>query len=295
MALIGLVVKPGIPKALDLAAELILWSEEKNHGLLLESNTAKIVGRRVKSKQLSSCPPEQLALSADPIVTLGGDGTLIGIARYVEGRSPVMIGVNFGHLGFLTEISPDELFVVLESVLSNGVRYADRSMLSACVLREGKQVYSSQVVNDAVVQKGVKEKLLELDLEVNGEDVTRIRADGVIVSTPTGSTAYSLSAGGSIVHPTLEVSLVTPICAHSLTNRPLILGMDAEICVTIPQYEGQVFLIIDGQVSFELKVGDRLSVTRAQNRVRFVRSPAKSYFEILRTKLNWGVANKAEL
>ena len=236
---------------------------------------------------------DKLATSADPVVTLGGDGTLIGVARYVQGQSPVMIGVNFGNLGFLTEILPSELFSTISNVLSGSSRFAVRSMLMAEVYRQGELIFSSQAVNDAVVQKGVRERLLDLDLAVDGEAVMRLRADGIIIATPTGSTAYSLSAGGSIAHPSLEVALITPICPHSLTNRPLVLGLDSNIRITVPNYDGKVFLTIDGQVSTQLLPGDALCLQRAKHSVRFVRSPGKSYYDILRTKLNWGIANQS--
>ncbi len=157
-----------------------------------------------------------------------------------------------------------------------------------------KCVFSSQAVNDVVVQKGTQDRLMDIDFAVDNEDVMRLRADGLIISTPTGSTAYSLAAGGSIVHPLLSALLVTPICPHSLTSRPLVLSLDATLSLRLPQHDGHTLLSIDGQVSVPLHSGDRVKVSRAHNVVRFARSPSKSYFEILRRKLNWGVANKSE-
>jgi NAD+ kinase len=233
-------------------------------------------------------PSPLIAQEADLIVSLGGDGTLIGVARYVRERSPVLLGVNFGTLGFLTEIAPAELFQTLEAYFSNRVEYGTRLMLHVEVVRNREVIFASEAVNDAVVQKGTKSPLISMDFWVNSENVMRLRADGLIVATPTGSTAYSLAAGGSIVFPSLGVYLVTPICPHSLTSRPLILPVDAELSVGIPYREADILLNIDGQVTLELEAHDTVRVIRSKYDVRFVRSPSRSYFDILRGKLNWG-------
>jgi NAD+ kinase len=288
MATIGLVVRPGVEAAQDLARELAQWAGMAGHKIVADSRTAEAVGLA------ESIEYHRLTQVADPIVTLGGDGTLIGIARHVAEESPVMVGVNFGTLGFLTEISPSELFSVLEEVLAGNADVAERTMLLTRVIRGKEQVFQSSAVNDAVVQKGSRDKLLDLDFLVGSESVMRIRADGLIFATPTGSTAYSLAAGGSIAFPTLQVVLVTPICAHSITSRPLILPLDSALEIRIPEYDGEVFLSVDGQDSCPLQTGDLVSITRDPHLVRFVKSPSRSYFDILRTKLNWGVANKGD-
>ncbi len=295
MTTLGLVIRPGVDAARVLGLELLQWARSRGYSVLLEEETARALG-----DGQSGIPSHHLAVQADPIVTLGGDGTLIGVARYVTKRSPLLIGVNFGNLGFLTEISPPELIPTVEKHLSGKgetIPSGERNMLLCEVWRavDGKPkcVFSSQAVNDAVVQKGTEDRLIDMDLAVDGDDVMRTRADGLIIATPTGSTAYSLAAGGSIVHPLLSVVLVTPICAHSLTSRPLVLSLDAMVDVSLPGFEGNVFLIIDGQVTVKLHPKDRVRIKRAENVVRFARSPSKSYFEILRRKLNWGIANKA--
>jgi NAD+ kinase len=236
----------------------------------------------------------ELATRADPIVTLGGDGTLLGVARNIDGYSPTFVGVNFGNLGFLTEIKPEELFPVVEQVLAGTAPVRERSMLLTEVLRGESIVFSSQAVNDAVIMKGARSRLIDLDFYVDNEAVMRLRADGLIVATPTGSTAYSLAAGGSIVSPSLAAVLVTPICPHSLTSRPLVLDLEAELKITVPQYDGRVFLTVDGQVSLELQTGDTVRIRRAKQRLRFVRSLQRSYFSVLRTKLNWGIPNRGD-
>ncbi len=286
MAIIGLLIRPGVKKGLLAADELISWAKKNKHEILFEERSANIFG-----KPGSGVPPDELVRRADPIITLGGDGTLIGIARHVSEHCPTILGVNFGNLGFLTEIAPNELIATLENYFAGKALLAERHMLLAEVIRAGQVVFSSQAVNDAIVQKGSRDRLLDLDLAVDSEDVMRVRGDGLILATPTGSTAYSLAAGGSIAHPGLDVVLVTPICPHSLTTRPLMLKMDSVLRISIPSYEGRVYLSVDGQVSTSLQTGDIVSVTKSKNIVRFVRSSHRSYFEILRAKLNWGIGN----
>jgi len=286
---IGLVIRPGVRKAVELAFKVLSWTEKKGLELIAEEKTAKALGLKAKG-----VTPEVLANSADPIVVLGGDGTLIGVAHYVNGRTPTLVGVNFGRLGFLTEIAPEELLVTLEKVLASTIFIGERSMLLAEIVRNKGVIFSAQGVNEAVVMKAADAPLLSLDVSVDSNDVMRLRADGLIMSTATGSTAYSLAAGGSIVYPSLPVVLVTPICPHSLTVRPLILRLDSEIRISIPDYAGDVFLSIDGQISHALKSGDVIQVQKAKNVVKFVRSPTRNYFEILRAKLNWGIANSEE-
>lgn len=288
MAKIGIVVKAKVRAAKNLANEIIRWAAANDHEVIIEDGaSAELDG------DLPHVPAKELVKQADPIITLGGDGTLIGVARHVTTKSsPLIIGVNFGTLGFLTEIAPSEVMNVLKEALNGRVRLGERRLLSCEVVRGGESVYSNQAVNDVVVQKGARDKLLDIDLSVNSEEVMHVRADGMIVSTPSGSTAYSLAAGGSIVHPSLSAALVTPICPHSLTLRPLILPMDSVIEIAIPNFSGHVFVSIDGQEHTDLKEGDVVRLSRAKSVVRFAHAPERSYFDILRTKLNWGIANK---
>lgn len=286
---VGLVIRPGNQKIVSYAEQLLAWCAAHNIPVDAEKQTAHIL--QLTEPGFSA---KELVDRADPIVTLGGDGTLIGVARYVRGSSPVFVGVNFGNLGFLTEVRPDELMKALEDALHGKVSCAERVLLHVVVEREGKSIFESQAVNDVVVQKGARSPLPELDLGVNGHDVARIRADGIIFATPTGSTAYSLAAGGSIAHPSLSVILVTPVCPHSLTNRPLILPGSSRIELELPKFNDEVLVTIDGQVSESLKPGDKVKVSQAKQTVRFVISEDKSYFDILRTKLNWGVPNRPD-
>ena len=286
---VGLVIRPGSQRVLNLAREVVAWCQARNLPLDVCPTTAKAL-----KLSGNGIPSKEMVERADPIITLGGDGTLIGVARYVEGKSPVFVGVNFGNLGFLTEIRPDELTSVLDDVVKGGVKCAERLLIDVQVHRKGVIVFESRAVNDVVVQKGARSRLPQLDLAVNGHDVARIRADGIILSTPTGSTAYSLAAGGSIAHPSLSVILVTPICPHSLTNRPLILPGSAMVEVELPRFDDEVIVTVDGQVSAPLESGDIVKVSQAKQTVKFVVSREKSYFDILRTKLNWGVPNRPD-
>jgi NAD+ kinase len=286
---IGLVIRPGNQKIVTRAQELLAWCAERSVAVEADSQTMQLLGMPGKG-----CSCAELVTRVETIVTLGGDGTLIGVARYVQGESPLFVGVNFGNLGFLTEVRPDELFTVLQDALDSKVPSAERTLLQVQVEREGAVFFESQAVNDVVVQKGATSPLPELDLTVNQHAVARIRADGIIFATPTGSTAYSLAAGGSIAHPSVNVILVTPVCPHSLTNRPLILPGTAAIEVEIPRFHEEVLVTVDGQVSKVLRPGDTIRVRQANQRVRFVISKDQSYFDILRTKLNWGVPNQPD-
>ncbi len=282
MAQIGLVVRSGVPEAVDLGRQLLAWAATNGHGVICEDDSAIALGVKGGGRN------EDIVKKCDPIVALGGDGTLIGVGRHAQGKSPVMLGVNFGRLGFLTEIAPSELFLSLQMVLSGKAQFGSRAMLVCSVKRDGKVIFEHQAVNDVVLHKGVFDKLMDIELDVDGQAVSSIRCDGLIVSTPTGSTAYNLSAGGPIGHPALAVAVVTPICSHSLTHRPIVLPSDSKISLGVPKYDGSIALSIDGQEGMELEVGDKVMITRSPNSVIFVRSPSQSYFDILRQKLNWG-------
>ncbi len=291
VAKIGLIIRPGVPEALELAHRIAEHFSAENYQICIDRRSAEIPGLAFQSRTLDR---DALVESCNPIVTLGGDGTLIGIARRVRKVSPVMIGVNFGTLGFLTEISPGEVFATIKNVLEGRCEVGSRAMLH-CQVHKGLEVLNQgYAINDIVVQKGSRDKLLDLDLSINKQEVLRLRADGMIVSTPTGSTAYSLAAGGSIVHPQLAAVLVTPICSHSLNTRPFILPNDFELQISIPHYDGEVFLSLDGQESFDLIPGMTVSVQRAPFAVNFARSTSKTYFHILQSKLHWGIPNKNE-
>lgn len=280
---IGLVIKPDLAEAKKEAENLIAWGKKNGHEIIADSEILPKI--KFFSKQ-------DLPSKVDVIVSLGGDGSLIGIARYVRGETPPVLGVNLGKLGFLAEVSKDELISTLEAIQKGKASYSARSVLAADVIRGGKNIFSSFAVNDVVVHKGARDRLVELDVAVSGEGVMRIRADGLIFSTPTGSTAYNLAAGGPIVHPAVPVFIMTPICAHSLTNRPIILGGESSVEVNLPEYEGELHLTADGQETCLLKSGDKIEVRKAPHKIRLVKSQTKTYLGVLQAKLNWGRPNE---
>lgn len=291
---LGLIVKPGIHAAANLCGEIVAWAKQHGLPIAVDAQTEKLLlATGAMSPLVSTTWIEEIPKRADIIVTLGGDGTLIGVARYIEDANIKMVGVNFGTLGFLTEIKPDELLGILERTITGEAQFGTRSMLH-CQVRSGSDVvFGSNALNDIVIHKGTKDRLLEMDVLVDGNPLARVRADGLILSTPTGSTAYSLAAGGSIVHPEIPVTLLTPICAHSLTMRPLVFGSQAKVEISFPPYDGEISVTIDGQVSQAINQNHVVSISEAKNRVTFVRSPSSSYFDVLTAKLNWGIPNRA--
>lgn len=284
---VGVAIRQDSKSAMEMADKLVSWASAEGITLLFEAESAIAL-------QLgeSGLPVADLVARSDVIVTLGGDGTLLGVARHVSDHSPPLLGVNFGKLGFLTEVAPDELFAMLKLTLSGQARLAQRFMLIARLYRAGKVIFSEQALNDVVVLKGAQDGLVEIDLAVNRSPVMRLRSDGVIISTPTGSTAYSLAAGGAIVHPSIEAMLVTPVCPHSLTVRPFILPLNDELSIKISDYSGTVTVSVDGQVSTSIGNSDELKVMRSPYTANLVESESRGYFSILRSKLNWGIANQ---
>jgi NAD+ kinase len=234
-------------------------------------------------------PLREVAERADVLVVLGGDGTLLGASAVLSKRAVPVLGVNFGSLGFLTEITLAELDGALAGVLRGTHEVEERRMLHAVVRRAGQPAAESDVLNDVVVTKAALSRIIELDLFVDGAFVSAFRADGLIVSSPTGSTAYNLAAGGPILHPRLAAVVLTPICPHMLTNRPLVVSDEATIEVRLRSgRDGEVFATLDGQRGFPLTGGDSVTVTRSPLTLRLVKAPGRDYFQVLRAKLKWG-------
>jgi NAD+ kinase len=233
-------------------------------------------------------PRESLAEKIDLLIVLGGDGTLLSGARAMGNKRVPILAVNLGGLGFLSSVTLEELYPVLETILSGGHKTSERMMLEADILRGGKPVERQNALNDAVITKKALARMLEFDLFVDDAPVARYRADGLIIATPTGSTAYSLAAGGPIVDPHLEALVITPICPHMLTNRPLVIPDTARVEIDIASTDEPVYLTLDGQVGFQLEPRDRVAVIQSANRVLLVQPPRKSYFDVLRSKLRWG-------
>ena len=228
-------------------------------------------------------PPETAG-----IVVLGGDGTLLSVARHYASLEIPILGVNVGGLGFLTEISLDELYPSMEQVLEGRYAVEERMMLTARLLRQGQVSWEKHLLNDAVINKGALARIVELATWIDGEYLTTYRADGLIVSTPTGSTAYTLSAGGPIVYPTLRHIILIPICPFTLSNRPIILPDTVTVAVTFEEEVHDAYLSLDGQEGQALQREDRVELSVAPQNLKLILSPHRSYFEILRTKLGWG-------
>ncbi|NOY44688.1 MAG: NAD(+)/NADH kinase [Deltaproteobacteria bacterium] len=225
---------------------------------------------------------------ADLVVVLGGDGTLLAAVRALGGREIPILGVNIGFLGFLTEIPLAELFSTLERIREEGWTVDPRTTLEGEVVRQGRAIQRFRVLNDVVFNKGALARISDLEVRVDGAYLTNYRGDGLIVATPTGSTAYSLSAGGPIVQPQVPALVLSPICPHTLTQRPILLPDTCRVEVRLASKNGEVFLTLDGQEGMELDEGDRVRVVRGESRVLLVRSAERDYYRVVRTKLMWG-------
>jgi NAD+ kinase len=222
------------------------------------------------------------------IIVLGGDGTLLSVARLVGDHDVPILGVNLGGLGFLTEITLEELYRVLEKVVQGDFITNERVVLNASVIRRGERLAEFLVLNDAVINKGALARIIDLETTINGEYLTTFKSDGLILSTPTGSTAYNLSAGGPIVYPSLHCIIITPICPHTLTNRPIMVPDDVEIRATLKTKQQEVILTLDGQQGFTLEFEDIVEVKKSEGHIYLIKSPYRHYFEVLREKLKWG-------
>jgi NAD+ kinase len=247
--------------------------------------------RGVKAVHLENEPEPHvppLPSETDGIVVLGGDGTLLSVARHYASLMVPILGVNVGGLGFLTEISLDELYPSMEQVLEGRYVVEERMMLTARLYRQGDFCWEKHFLNDAVINKGALARIVELATWIDGEYLTTYRADGLIVSTPTGSTAYTLSAGGPIVYPTLRHIILIPICPFTLSNRPIILPDTVTVAVTLEEEVQDAYLSLDGQEGQALQKDDRVEMSVAPQNLKLILSPHRSYFEILRTKLGWG-------
>jgi NAD+ kinase len=282
MKKIAIFAKVHDPRCVGIAEELVEWLVAKGLSPLVESHLAKHVGSANPAER------QEIQQQADLVVVLGGDGTLISVARLVGDRQVPILGVNLGSLGFLTEITLAEMYPALERCLKGDYEISERMMLRVSLHRQGEEIEGHQVLNDVVINKGALARIIDLETEVDGRYLSTFKADGLIISTPTGSTGYSLSANGPIVHPQLDCLLITPICPHTLTNRPIVVAGDALISITLQSVNEDVFLTLDGQVGFELKYGDEIRIRRAERPTRLIQSRSKDYFEVLRTKLKWG-------
>ncbi|PLX81823.1 MAG: NAD(+) kinase [Desulfuromonas sp.] len=282
MKRVGIYAKRSNPDAVRVARELASWLEERGLEVFLEEELASQIGGC--QGYTEGTIPAMVHL----IIVLGGDGTLISVARLVGDLRTPILGVNLGSLGFLTEITLDKLYPVLEQVLAGQFTVSSRLMLEAVVRRAGQEVGRYLVLNDVVINKGALARIIDMEVNVDDDYLTTFKADGLIISTPTGSTAYNLAAGGPIVYPGLHCLVVSPICPHMLTNRPIIVSDEAIIKVEVKFHDEDVVFTADGQTGMPLQGGDVVEIRKSRSSTLLIKSPFKNYFEVLRTKLRWG-------
>ena len=289
MTTVGVFARPGLKEAGPVVAELAAWLSARGARVCLEQGTAALSGTGLAEGCLVASGRDMADVS-DALVVLGGDGTLLAASRLLEKTIPVL-GVNFGSLGFLTEITLAELYPALEGVLEGRHQHEERRLLRAIVHRRSREQLTADVLNDVVITKAGPSRVIELDVFVDGLFVSSFRADGIIVSSPTGSTAYNLAAGGPILYPTLPAVVVTPICPHMLTNRPLVVSDEARVQVQLrAARDVEVYAALDGQETFAFADGDYVESTGSPRRLELVKAPGRDYYQVLRSKLKWGEA-----
>jgi len=279
----GIICKPIQDLVSSVVPPLIAWLHGRNIEVFVDKETQACI-----DPAGPALAREALGEKIDLLIVLGGDGTLLSAARALGSHKVPILAVNLGGLGFLTSVTLEEMYPLLEQVVAGKHQTSERMMLEAEIIRGGKSFERQSALNDAVANKAALARMLDFDVHVNGNHVGRYRADGLIVATPTGSTAYSLAAGGPIVDPELDAFVITPICPHMLTNRPIVIPDTAKIEVDFAAADESAYVTLDGQIGFQLKPKDRLSIKKSSSRVELVRPPNKTYFEILRSKLRWG-------
>jgi NAD+ kinase len=271
---IGAVVGPRKPEALEVVSRLREWCEARGIELRAANSVAE--------------PGGELDNDIDLVVVLGGDGTMLGAARMMGEREIPVLGVNFGFLGYMTEFTLEEMFPALENVRKGNFAVERRMMIDVTLNRGGEAAAARRALNDAVITKSTPARMIEIESYINGMLVNSFRADGMIVATPTGSTAYSLSAGGPIVHPSMSAILLTPICPHMLSNRPAVVPGESVVDLIFKRADTDLLLTIDGQPGVELQHDDRITLRRSGTAFNLVQPTNRNYFEVLRTKLKWG-------
>jgi len=279
---VGIISKPNVSEGPEIAGALVDWLRARGIAVRYDETTAGYLGAS------ETLPREQVVEECDLAIVLGGDGTLLAAARALAGREIPLLAVNLGGLGFLTAITTDELFPELERAIRGEHRIGRRRMLRCGIVRGGERIVEHDALNDVVLNKASLSRIIDFDVYIDAHFVCAYKADGLIICTPTGSTAYSLSAGGPIIYPRVGALCITPISPHMLTNRPVIVPDSSTINVVNHAADGEAFLTIDGQVGEPLSQGDRVILSRAPGVLQLIRPPRSLYFDVLRQKLKWG-------
>jgi len=280
---VGIISKPKKTEIREIVPTLLKWLHDHSIDVFIDKETEAIVQTSEHCLSRNEMPSQ-----ADLLIVLGGDGTLLATARALNRKPVPILAVNLGGLGFLTELTREELYPTLEMVVAGVHRTEHRVQIEGELIRADEAITSFLALNDVVLNKGAIARILDFELRVDGHLVSKYKSDGLIVSTPTGSTAYSLAAGGPIVTPAVEAFIVTPICAHTLTQRPLVLRDTVKIEVEVKSQREVAYLTVDGQVGIAAHNEDVVRLKKAHSFVELVQPPAKEYFEILRQKLKWG-------
>jgi NAD+ kinase len=285
---IGIVLKPHQPDALKTICELIQWLSQRGIELVGGPEIEREQVEHETGCSVTEVEPASLAASVDLILVLGGDGTMISTARMIGDYEVPVLGVNYGGLGYLAEFRIEELYLGLESILSGNYRLDRRVMLHVDLERGESPIAVNRVLNDVVINKSALARIVEIDVFLNQLFVNSFRADGLIISTPTGSTAYNLSAGGPVIFPSMNAIVITPICPFTLSNRPIVVPDDAIIELRLKTDQEEVALTLDGQVGFPLKVDDRVVIRKSNTTFNLIQPSNRNYFDVLRDKLRWG-------
>jgi NAD+ kinase len=285
---VGVLVKPHQPEAVKTICRLLEYLNQRGITLVAGPRAERARIEAETGCTLTVMEHEELADNVDLIIVLGGDGTMIATARMLDNRDVPVIGINYGSLGYLTEVRVEEMTAALDAALAGDYRLDRRMMLTAELTRGDAQLLRNRALNDVVISKSALARIIEIETWLDGHFVNCFRADGLIVSTPTGSTAYNLSAGGPIIYPSMDAIVITPICPHTLSNRPLVVPDGAVIELVLKTAKEEVALTLDGQVGFALEKDDRVVIKKSRTTFNLIQPANRNYFEVLRGKLRWG-------
>jgi NAD+ kinase len=285
---VGVVIKPELPEAVPTLRRLAEWLSARGVRLLGGPEIEQAREECGAGETIDIVAHEELARSVDLVVALGGDGTMIATARLLADADVPVLGINYGTLGYLAEFRIEEMFTGLDAVFRGDYRIESRVRLAVEVFREARMLMHNRVLNDVVINKSALARIVHIEAYLNQQLISAFRADGLIISTPTGSTAYNLSAGGPVIYPSMNAVVITPICPFTLSDRPLVVPDDALIEVFLRTPNEEVFLTLDGQVGLPLAVGDRILIRKSHMSFKIVQPPNRNYFEVLREKLRWG-------